>query len=319
MAGAGSMVTRVSWVVAGGLAGWAVARASGADRVTSAQSVAVPLISFTPLVARAAPWAALGAQLTGRRGPAVTATLAAATLDLLVRPRRTARPQPEARGPRLRVLTLNLFAGRADADATVALVRRTGADVLFAQELTDDAATRLKQAGLDDLLPHTQLDLRGGPRGSGIYTRFPLGEGPYVAYTHAAQPAALLQLPGGQTVDLICVHPCAPTRQRAGVARWRRELGGLLPPGGRPRVVAGDFNATLDHAAFRDVLRLGYADSAAQTGNGLIPTWGPPDRAALLTLDHVLADRACAVLGYAVQAMPGSDHRAVFAEIQLPR
>jgi endonuclease/exonuclease/phosphatase (EEP) superfamily protein YafD len=84
-------------------------------------------------------------------------------------------------------------------------------------------------------------------------------------------------------------------------------------------VVAGDFNATLDHAAFRDVLRLGYADSAAQTGNGLIPTWGPPDRAALLTLDHVLADRACAVLGYSVQAVPGSDHRAVFAEIQLPR
>ena len=304
-------------MVAAGLAGWALARACGVDRLRPAQTVAVPLLSFTPQVARAAPVAALGLQLTGRRGPAVTATLAAATLGLLVRPRRLARPQPEAGGPRLQVLTLNLFAGQADADAVVARVRAVAADVLFAQELTDEVATRLKQAGLDDLLPHSTLDLRGGPRGSGIYSRFPLAEGPLVPYAHAAQPTALLTLPGGETVELICVHPCAPTRQRAGVARWRRELGGLPAPGGRPRVVAGDFNATLDHSAFRDVLRLGYADSARQTGKGLVPTWGLPGRGAVLTLDHVLVDRACAVLGCSVQAVPGSDHRAVYAEIQL--
>jgi endonuclease/exonuclease/phosphatase family metal-dependent hydrolase len=262
--------------------------------------------------------AALGLQLTGRRGPAVTATLAAAALGLLVGPRRMARPQRAAGGPRLRVMTLNLFAGQADADAVVARVREVAADVLLAQELTDEAATRLKQAGLDDRLPYTQLDLRGGTRGSGIYSRFPLGEGPVVTYAHAAQPTALLTLPGGETVDLICVHPCAPTRQRAGVARWRRELRALPPPGERPRVVAGDFNATLDHAVFRDVLRLGYADSARQTGNGLIPTWGLPGRGAVLTLDHVLVDRGCAVVGYSVHPVPGSDHRAVHAEIQLP-
>jgi endonuclease/exonuclease/phosphatase (EEP) superfamily protein YafD len=318
MVRAGSGVTRISWVVAGGLAAWAAARASGADRLPWGQSAAVPLISFTPQVARFAPWAALGVQLAGRRGPAVTATLAAAALGQLVRPRRVARPQPEAGGPRLRVLTANLLAGQADAEAVVARVREVGADVLFVQELTDEASIRLKRARLDDQLPYVQLDLRGGPRGSGIYARFPLSEGPLLAYTHAAQPTALLTLPGGETVDLICVHPCAPTRQRAGVARWRRELGGLPPPGGRPRLVAGDFNATLDHAAFRDVLRLGYADCARETGNGLVPTWGLLGRRAMLTLDHVLVDRACAVLGYSVRAIPGSDHRAVHAEIQLP-
>jgi len=308
---------RLEWMVAGCLAGWAAARLTGADRFRGARGTA-PLLSFTPQVARAAPVAALGVQLTGRRGPAVTATLAAATLSLLVRPRRRARPRPEAGGPRLRLLTVNLFAGQADAEAVVARVRAVAADVLFAQELTDEAATRLKQAGLDDLLPHSTLDLRGGPRGSGIYSRFPLSEGPLVPYAHAAQPTALLTLPGGETVDLICVHPCAPTRQRAGVARWHRELGGLPAPGGRPRVVAGDFNATLDHAAFRDVLRLGYADCARQTGNGLIPTWGLLGRGAVLTLDHVLVGQACAVLAYSVQAVPGSDHRSVHAEIQLP-
>ena len=54
---------------------------------------------------------------------------------MVVRPRAARRPQPAAAGPVLRVLTVNLLCGRADAEAVVALVRRTGADVLFLQEL----------------------------------------------------------------------------------------------------------------------------------------------------------------------------------------
>jgi endonuclease/exonuclease/phosphatase family metal-dependent hydrolase len=83
-------------------------------------------------------------------------------------------------------------------------------------------------------------------------------------------------------------------------------------------VLAGDFNATLDHALFRSVLRLGYADAALQAGNALAPTWGPAGRLALITIDHVLVDRRCAVLASSVHAVPGSDHRAVFAEVRLP-
>jgi endonuclease/exonuclease/phosphatase family metal-dependent hydrolase len=218
----------------------------------------------------------------------------------------------------LRVLTLNLYFGRADAEVVVARVRQVGADVLFLQELTADAVTRLKQAGLDDLMPHTQLDLRGGSRGSGIYSRFPLSEGPSVAPVYMAQPTALLELPNGDTAELVCVHPVTPNPRRGGAAPWRTELAVLPPPGKRPRVLAGDFNATLDHAVFRDVLRLGYADAALQAGKALSPTWGPPGRGAVLTLDHVLADRSCAVLEYSVHVVPGTDHRAVFAEIQLP-
>jgi len=279
----------------------------------------VPLLSFTPQVAAAAAWAALGLRLARRRGPAATAALAAAALGLVVRSRAIPRPQPEASGPMLRVLTVNLYVGRADAEAVVARVRQAGADVLFLQELTEDAVTRLKQAGLDDLMPHARLELRGGPRGSGIYARYPLAEGPLVEPARASQPTALLELPGGAAVELVCVHSAAPDPVRRGsAARWRGELAQLPPPGTLPRVVAGDFNATLDHAAFRDVLRLGYADAAQRAGNALTPTWGLPGKRAVLTLDHVLVDRSCAVLRCSVHVVPGSDHRAVYAEIQLP-
>jgi endonuclease/exonuclease/phosphatase family metal-dependent hydrolase len=319
VAGVGSRVAGISWVVAGGLAAWAAARVAGADRVRRTETVMVPLMSFTPQAAAVAPLAALGLRLAGRRGPAATAVLASAALGLVVRSREVPRRQPEAGGPELRVLTINLLVGRAAPDAVVALVRQADPDVLFLQELTIGAQTRLKQAGLEDLLPHAQIEHKdGGPRGSGIYSRHALSEGPPLPPTFAAQPTALLELPGGEAVELVCVHPRAPALRRGGSALWRAELAVLPPPGKRPRVIAGDFNATADHAAFRDVLRLGYADAAIQTGDALTRTWGRPGRDPLLTLDHVLVSRGCAVLSCSVHAVLGSDHRAVYAQIRLP-
>ena len=322
MAGNGSKFMTVSWAVAGGLAACAVARVAAVDRVRRVEPLAVPLVALAPHAAAVAPWAALGLRLARRRGPAATAALAATALGLLVRSRRIPRPQPAASGPVLRVLSANMFFGEGDAEVIVARVREAGADVLCLQELTADAVTRLKQAGLDELMPHTLHELRGSrpsSNGSGIYSRFPLSEGPELPPSLMAQPTALLELPGGEAVELICVHPCAPgVRRWGGPTRGRAELGALPPPGKLPRVLAGDFNATLDHAAFRGVLRLGYADAAQQTGNALDPTWGMPGRAALLPLDHVLVSPGCAVRAFSVHAVPHSDHCAVYAEIQLP-
>jgi endonuclease/exonuclease/phosphatase (EEP) superfamily protein YafD len=303
--------------VAGGFAVWAVARVTAADRVRSIEAPVAPLLSFTPQAAAAAPVAVAALALAGRTGPAATAALATGALAVVVAPRVARRPQPAASGPVLRVLTANLFAGRADAGAVVALARRAGADVLFLQELTADVVARLRQAGLGDLMPWEVTEFRGGLRGSGIYSRFPLGEGPPLA--PAARPAAILELPGGEAAELVCVHPRPPKPPwPQGVARWRQQLAVLAPPGDLPRVLAGDFNATVDHAVFRRVLRLGYADAGLQAGNALAPTWGPAGKPALITIDHVLVDQRCAVRASSVHAVPGSDHRAVYAEVRLP-
>jgi endonuclease/exonuclease/phosphatase (EEP) superfamily protein YafD len=83
-------------------------------------------------------------------------------------------------------------------------------------------------------------------------------------------------------------------------------------------VLAGDFNATLDHVQFRRLLRTGHVDAAGQVGKGLVPTWGPVGRLAVLAIDHVVVDPGCAVLAASVHNLPGSDHRAVYAELRLP-
>ena len=310
---------RVEWGVAGALAGWAAARLAGADRLQFAQAWAVPLLSFTPQVTAGA-WA--GALLLRSAGPAAATAVAGAALTAAVGPRAVPRRQAPAAGPVLRVLTANLLFGRAGADVVAELVCRQHADVLFVQELTDEAAARLQKAGLGDLLPHRVTQpVRHGTRSS-IYARSPLRGGPPAAPPSAARCTARLDLPSGQSVELACIHaaPPKPPWSPGATARWRSQLSALPAPGDSPRILAGDFNATLDHAQFRQLLRRGYLDAASQVGNGLSPTWGPRPgrRLALLAIDHVLTDRRCAVLTTSAHWLDGSDHRALYAELRLP-
>ncbi len=85
------------------------------------------------------------------------------------------------------------------------------------------------------------------------------------------------------------------------------------------RILAGDFNATLDNAELRRVVDHGYEDAAAETGTGLRATWPsgrrfPPP----VTIDHVLADTRAGWREVRVYPVPHSDHRAVLAEVVLP-
>jgi endonuclease/exonuclease/phosphatase family metal-dependent hydrolase len=256
-------------------------------------------------------------------GPSRTAALAGAALAAVVVPRAIPRRPPAAGGPVLRVLTVNLLAGRAAGEPLVEMVHRMGVDVLFLQELTGDAVTLLEQTGLHDLLPYEMHDRqRYRYRGSGIYARYPLRPGLRLGRSFASQPTARLDLPSGPSVQLACVHPHPPFPPwtEPAVPRWRAELGVLPPPADLPVIMAGDYNATADHLQFRRLLRLGYVDAASQVGNGLVPTWGPWSRRrpGVLTLDHVLVDPRCAVLRTVTHRVPGSDHRALYAELRLP-
>ena len=305
--------------MAGALAGWAAARLAGADRLRFAEAWTVPLLSFTPQVTAGA-WAS--AVLLRGAGPAAGAAVAGAALTAVVGPRAVPRRQPPAAGPVLRVLTANLLVGRAVAEVVVELVCRQHADVLFVQELTDEAAARLQRAGLGDLLPHRAAQPTPNGTRTSIYARYPLLSGPPAAPVSAARCTARLDLPSGQSVQLACIHaapPKPPWSPRA-TARWRSHLSALPAPGAGPCILAGDFNATLDHAQFRRLLRQGYVDAASQAGHGLSLTWGPRPaaRPALLAIDHVLTDPRCAVLTTSAHRLTGTDHRALYAELRLP-
>ncbi|TDC49775.1 endonuclease/exonuclease/phosphatase family protein [Micromonospora sp. KC207] len=298
---------------------WAAVRLPGLERGPAVQAVA-----FTPYVAAWTPVPLLLALALRRRGPAAVAALVAVALLAMVAPRAMASAQPSAGGPTLRVLTANLLAGAADAGTVVDLVRGQRVDVLAVQEFTPGAAAELDRLGLADLLPHRQLNAQLGTTGSGLYARFPIAGGGIRQNRGGwgfTQAYGSIAPPGGPPVRVESVHPSAPHAIDQ-VGFWRTDLEAQPPatPDAGLSILAGDFNATLDHALLRDLLATGYVDAADATGAGLIGTWGPYDGDPIppVTIDHVLVDRRIAVRSVSVRWVPGSDHRAVFAELRLP-
>ncbi|RMI37216.1 endonuclease/exonuclease/phosphatase family protein [Actinomadura harenae] len=322
-----------SWVAWGGAAGWgafALLRWSDGDRIPGLGVFAAPVLAVTPYVAATAPIPVVAALVLRRPRAAIAAGLVTAGLLAAVLPRAVPGGQPAARGPELRVLSANLKFGSGDPARIVDLVRRMDADVLSLQEYPPEAVAKFEGAGLTGLLPYKVTDTRWGAAGSGLYSKYPLRALPSLPKTQMAMPSAEFTLPGGRRVQITAVHPVPPINAES-LGDWRRDLGELpsggttasasgggAPEDGVTRVLAGDFNATLDHATLRRLIGRGYADAADRVGRGLVPTWGVGQAGPPLTIDHVLLDRRCAVRDVRILDLPGSDHRALFARLQLP-
>lgn len=221
----------------------------------------------------------------------------------------------------LRVMTANLYHGLADPVTLLRLVEANRVDLLALQEYTFGAHRRLLAAGLAGALAYHVTEPDHDGFGAALFSRFPTRRGPARVNPGGYRNAtAVLSLPGAGRITIESAHPAAPYHPRA-IHDWYAGQATQLPatPDGELRLLMGDFNATLDHAALRRLLRTGYRDAASAVGRGLLPTWRH-DRipAPAVTLDHILVDCRAAVRAVAVHRLPGSDHRAVSAELLLP-
>lgn len=306
----------VAWSLVAGCAAWAVMRLFGLERGYPL----VPLVAFTPFAAAGAVAVVVVVALLRQRAAALAATVLATILVVTVAPRALGGPtEPEgSAGPTLRVLSVNMKIGTGSPDALVALARRTRADVVSVQELTPQLARELEAAGIGELLPEQMLEAGDGAVGIGLYARVPLELAAVPGARRNPLILAAAVVEGAPRIEIAAVHPPPPLRGSG----WRGDLRALpsATPDGPLRILAGDFNATLDHAELRRLLDTGYVDAAAEVGAGLRPTWPhgrrfPPP----VTIDHVLADRRCGVRSFSVHEVAGADHRAVFAELVLPR
>lgn len=225
---------------------------------------------------------------------------------------------PPVGGARVAVLQANLGVGAADPSALVREVRERGVEVLMTEELTIAERERLLAAGLGGLLPH-RLDaaLPDGGGGLAIWSRYALSDTQNYPGFELGVLAARLSLPTGTAVTVVAVHLQPPYPHPAGT--WSAEIArlrGLLrehAAHGHPVLVGGDFNATTDHAQYRRLLHAGYRDAAEERGAGYLATyptdrWFPP----VIAIDHLLSSRATATTLSTV-ALPGSDHRGLFA------
>ena len=287
-----------------------------------AQVIAFRPVLALALIAAAAGLLALGA-LAGRRARTGIAGILvlAAILQAGVLAGRGLAPQATRGAPsgQVVVLTANTQSS-ASATDLANLVRATGADVAVFPETTrrvaDDVAARLAASGI----PMQVLAVRRRRSNlSGTAMLVGSGLGTYridqvvntVEATFTAVPV------DGSGPTLVAVHTEPPARL-ALMRSWRADtaLATATCRSHRGAIVAGDFNATLDHPAFADLAPC--LDAAQAAGAAALGTWpSAAPRWLSAPIDHVLVDgRSWRVLSVAVlDAVPGADHRPVLVHL----
>ncbi len=224
------------------------------------------------------------------------------------------------------VLAFNTYVGSTPPSDVAAVAIAAGADVVALPETPPEqahaVAALLANAG-------SPMQVFTNDRGySTVFTTSLLVSealGPYeqvptrpgVGYVRA-EPSEGAGPRGGSGPPLIVAHPSAPTPTN--MDWWLRELEYAVAlcrstPG---VIVAGDMNATLDHAPMRDLG--GCVDAASAPGRsgagafGTWPAWVP----ALLgaPIDRVMADgEAWEISAAGVVTVGKSDHRGFVARL----
>lgn len=316
-AGRRRAVSVIIWLLILPGAIWLLGRIFGLER-----GALIMLFAGTPFVAAWTLIPLLAAAAARRWAAAAVAGAVAAGMAVCVLPR--AIPDlgaGPAGGVALKVLTMNMMYGEADAGRIVQLVRDGDVAILAVQEFTPRGEAALKAAGIGDLLPHQQLTAATDASGSGLYSRYPMLSQATRRNDGGFQQAyATIQPAGAAPIRVESVHPLAPAGPEM-YDGWATDLRAQprADPDGQARILLGDFNATLDHEALRDLIDSGYRDAASTVGAGLTPTWPAFNGSrGLVTIDHVLVDERIGVHDVQVHGVTGTDHRAVFASLTVP-
>lgn len=290
-----------------------------------ARPLLVALNALTPLLFLPAWPVAVAAGLARRWALLVGATGACLAHVAFLAPELAAReplPALARETVHLRLYSANVWRGNDQVDAQAEEIAGSRPDVAFLQEATPEFLAGLDRTGALEELPHRVVVARTDPFAAVLASRWPLvDQGVVEVDGRPVLVRATTEAPEGP-VRIYGVHVVAPVGGSR--PQWIKELRAVEDAVGGERVpvlVAGDFNATWSHRAFRRLLDAGLTDAAAARGRPLQMTWPrhwplvPP----LARIDHVLTTDGLAVTGIRTGRGSGSDHRPLVADVARTR
>lgn len=240
------------------------------------------------------------------------------------------KPAAES-GRSLVIMTQNLEYGDPQSLAEVALLAKV--DLLVVTDASATTVLRLRVTEIGRTLSHIVGLGQAGPEGSVVFSRYPLSDVTRIS-DNGDSRAVTAHTPHMGDVDLVALHPSPPYQKEAWIADYEQITAYLLNRdagsagrAGRPVVVAGDLNATLDHAPIRRIRELGFSDAVEQLNLGFQPTWPAAGSIRLfgipvppfVQIDHVLTSPALAATGLTTFHSDGTDHLGLCVELQRAR
>lgn len=246
----------------------------------------------------------------------------------------TLPPQTESS---VRVMTWNTAGDATGADEIAQTAVAMDADIVAlpetAQTVGEEVAIEMRDLGRPMWVHHVQFneEIERGPQSwvTTILISPDLGDYAVIESSDDGSsntqmlPSAVVMPVDGTGPTVVAVHAVAPRPAYMDV--WRQDLRWIADqcPEDANVIIAGDFNATLDHmtSLAADGADLGYCrDAAATTGNGGVGTW-PTDVPSLLStpIDHVMHSAHWRATGSIVLTNldgAGSDHRPLVVQLE---
>ncbi|TCC17434.1 endonuclease/exonuclease/phosphatase family protein [Kribbella speibonae] len=266
---------------------------------------------------------ALALLMLVRRGWRIAAALIAVLALVgaaLIAPRQFSDARPAPAGARvLTIMVANVLGGGARAADVAQVIRDRKPDLVSLPEAQVDVREEIRAQLQDQQYKgFTAQPSRAVESATSVLVSASLGN---VAFaSEAGTSFGNIVVTGGNlgAIQLVAYHGFPPLPDS--VTTWKTDLQTVRRwcTQAPPTVVAGDFNATLDHADFRHALG-GYCRSIGPTvGGGLHGTW-PSDQPAVLRtqIDHVVVSRPFEPGQFTTYPIEGTDHRAVVATAAL--
>ncbi|WP_159498289.1 endonuclease/exonuclease/phosphatase family protein [Microbacterium sp. 18062] len=240
---------------------------------------------------------------------------------------------PEKSENSIRVMTWNTAGDATSAQTIAQTAVAMGADIVSLPETTIETggqvAVAMRELGQPMWAYHTEYGSNGWAADSTTLLISPdLGTYAVIESSQdgssntSTVPSAVAMPVDGTGPTVVAAHAVAPREDF--MSDWRHDLQWLADQcAGENVIMAGDFNATIDHMARlgTDGGTLGRCqDAAALTGNGSVGTW-PTDLPALAgaEIDHVLATPDWTPTGSVVLTSlgdAGGDHRPLVVQLE---
>ncbi len=216
----------------------------------------------------------------------------------------------------LRVFHANVLYTRTEYGSTITLIKQQTPDFYVLQEMTP-ASIRQVIPQLKNQFPYWFACWSKGPCWILVGSRTPIAIDKKLA--RQKRIIKLHTRVRGRAMSLITVHPRTPV-----LPSWFAERNEQLQLAARqtadnplPTVLLGDFNISVFSPVFKAIFNDGSTPRSCRAGFGLQPTWPRFIPLLMIPIDHAFVNRGFRPRRFCTLDQPGSDHRAIVADVDF--
>lgn len=220
-------------------------------------------------------------------------------------------------GQSIRVMSSNVLATNNHFQKHIDYIKTLKPDVIVFLEYTHDWDKVMDEA-LSDYAHRLRVPAHHA-FGIAMYSKFEIYEGsaPFLVHEQRKSVDATLEV-GDKLLRVFGSHPMPPLSAKLYDARNEhlQKLGETAQAYKDPMVVLGDLNISPWSAHFRHFVELGNLRDGRR-GQGIFNTWATTLLPIEIPIDHILVNEHIRVTDMGTSELLGSDHKAIWADIQI--